>query len=121
MPTSTNDLVQMSLKSNAHAANGAAAHEPEVWNEGVAEFNPLLSHVPEPTHNFAAGEFGVTEYLMQERTQDLLRFSTAGSVDDGKSTRIGRLLYDTQTCTTTRYGRLKARARRHRGCSTWRC
>lgn len=28
---------------------------------------------------------------------DLLRFSTAGSVDDGKSTLIGRLLYDTKT------------------------
>ncbi len=28
---------------------------------------------------------------------ELLRFSTAGSVDDGKSTLIGRLLYDTKT------------------------
>jgi bifunctional enzyme CysN/CysC len=28
---------------------------------------------------------------------DLLRFATAGSVDDGKSTLIGRLLYDTKT------------------------
>ena len=28
---------------------------------------------------------------------DLLRFSTAGSVDDGKSTLIGRLLYDTKS------------------------
>ena len=28
---------------------------------------------------------------------DLLRFTTAGSVDDGKSTLIGRLLYDTKT------------------------
>ena len=27
---------------------------------------------------------------------DLLRFSTAGSVDDGKSTLIGRLLYETR-------------------------
>ncbi len=27
---------------------------------------------------------------------DTLRFSTAGSVDDGKSTLIGRLLYDAQ-------------------------
>jgi sulfate adenylyltransferase subunit 1 (EFTu-like GTPase family) len=27
--------------------------------------------------------------------EDILRFSTAGSVDDGKSTFIGRLLYDT--------------------------
>ena len=27
---------------------------------------------------------------------ELLRFATAGSVDDGKSTLIGRLLYDTK-------------------------
>ena len=27
---------------------------------------------------------------------DLLRFTTAGSVDDGKSTLIGRLLYDSK-------------------------
>jgi bifunctional enzyme CysN/CysC len=31
------------------------------------------------------------------RHMDLLRFATAGSVDDGKSTLIGRLLYDTKT------------------------
>ena len=30
------------------------------------------------------------------RVQELLRFATAGSVDDGKSTLIGRLLYDTK-------------------------
>ncbi|HKD44495.1 MAG TPA: GTP-binding protein [Candidatus Angelobacter sp.] len=30
------------------------------------------------------------------QTADLLRFTTAGSVDDGKSTLIGRLLYDTK-------------------------
>ena len=29
-------------------------------------------------------------------TSELLRFATAGSVDDGKSTLIGRLLYDTK-------------------------
>ena len=29
-------------------------------------------------------------------TLDLLRFTTAGSVDDGKSTLIGRLLYDSK-------------------------
>ena len=28
---------------------------------------------------------------------EMLRFATAGSVDDGKSTLIGRLLYDTKT------------------------
>jgi bifunctional enzyme CysN/CysC len=33
--------------------------------------------------------------MIQKRyTMDLLRFSTAGSVDDGKSTLIGRLLHD---------------------------
>ncbi len=31
------------------------------------------------------------------RPVDLLRFATAGSVDDGKSTLIGRLLYDTKS------------------------
>jgi bifunctional enzyme CysN/CysC len=33
----------------------------------------------------------------QARNMDLLRFATAGSVDDGKSTLIGRLLYDTKS------------------------
>ena len=44
-----------------------------------------------------AQPFSVGEYLAEEREKDLLRFSTAGSVDDGKSTLIGRLLYDTQS------------------------
>src|SRR3981081_3914484 len=30
-------------------------------------------------------------------SMDLLRFTTAGSVDDGKSTLIGRLLYDSKS------------------------
>src|ERR1700684_4332586 len=45
----------------------------------------------------APPEFSIGEFLAQERGKDLLRFSTAGSVDDGKSTLIGRLLYDTQS------------------------
>ncbi len=36
-------------------------------------------------------------YAEAERTKDLLRFTTAGSVDDGKSTLIGRLLYDSRS------------------------
>ncbi|MEX0907278.1 MAG: GTP-binding protein, partial [Gemmatimonadota bacterium] len=35
--------------------------------------------------------------MAAETEMDLLRFSTAGSVDDGKSTLIGRLLYDTKS------------------------
>src|SRR5271169_4493589 len=37
------------------------------------------------------------EFLAIEESKDLLRFTTAGSVDDGKSTLIGRLLYDSKT------------------------
>ncbi len=33
---------------------------------------------------------------LSDRPSDLLRFATAGSVDDGKSTLIGRLLYDSK-------------------------
>ena len=45
----------------------------------------------------AASPFSIEEFLLEERRKDLLRFSTAGSVDDGKSTLIGRLLFDTQS------------------------
>jgi sulfate adenylyltransferase subunit 1 len=31
---------------------------------------------------------------------EVLKIATAGSVDDGKSTLIGRLLYDTKSLTT---------------------
>ena len=37
----------------------------------------------------------VSHFLAGEGEKDLLRFTTAGSVDDGKSTLIGRLLHDT--------------------------
>ena len=40
--------------------------------------------------------FAIEEFLEAEAAKDLLRFSTAGSVDDGKSTLIGRLLYDSR-------------------------
>lgn len=43
----------------------------------------------------AAAPKSVAEALTH--TAGLLRFSTAGSVDDGKSTLIGRLLYDSQS------------------------
>jgi sulfate adenylyltransferase large subunit len=47
--------------------------------------------------SLATPGFSIDEFLAQEREKDILRFSTAGSVDDGKSTLIGRLLYDTQS------------------------
>jgi len=38
----------------------------------------------------------IEAYLKQHEQKDLLRFITCGSVDDGKSTLIGRLLHDSQ-------------------------
>ena len=38
----------------------------------------------------------VVDYLRQQEKKSLLRFMTCGSVDDGKSTLIGRMLYDTK-------------------------
>lgn len=38
----------------------------------------------------------IAEYLKQHENKTLLRFITCGSVDDGKSTLIGRLLYDSK-------------------------
>ena len=42
-------------------------------------------------------EYQFHEFLAVEQQKDLLRFTTAGSVDDGKSTLIGRLLYDSKS------------------------
>ncbi len=39
---------------------------------------------------------GIQELLKENDTKDLLRFLTCGSVDDGKSTMIGRLLHDSK-------------------------
>ena len=40
--------------------------------------------------------FQIEDFLAAEQAKDPLRFTTAGSVDDGKSTLIGRLLFDSQ-------------------------
>ncbi len=41
-------------------------------------------------------ELGIEGYLKQHQYKSLLRFLTCGSVDDGKSTLIGRLLHDSK-------------------------
>ena len=42
------------------------------------------------------GKMSIEEFLKNDEQKDLLRFLTAGSVDDGKSTLIGRLLFDSK-------------------------
>jgi sulfate adenylyltransferase large subunit len=49
------------------------------------------------TSNDATGEGSFREFLDAHLDQEMLRFTTAGSVDDGKSTLIGRLLHDTKS------------------------
>ena len=44
-----------------------------------------------------ATDSSFSEFLVRETDKGLLRFTTAGSVDDGKSTLIGRLLYDSRS------------------------
>ena len=43
-----------------------------------------------------ADELTMGDWLAQEAQKDMLRFITCGSVDDGKSTLIGRLLLESQ-------------------------
>ncbi|MFN3354140.1 MAG: sulfate adenylyltransferase subunit CysN [Brevundimonas sp.] len=51
-------------------------------------------------------------YLETHRTKDLLRFITCGSVDDGKSTLIGRLLYDARMIFSDQLAALEADSRK---------
>ena len=55
----------------------------------------------------------VAPYLQQHETKSLLRFITCGSVDDGKSTLIGRLLHDTKRLLDDQLSNLHADSLRH--------
>jgi bifunctional enzyme CysN/CysC len=50
----------------------------------------------EVTQSHSHAQDVIREYLGAQANNDLLRFITCGSVDDGKSTLIGRLLYEAQ-------------------------
>jgi bifunctional enzyme CysN/CysC len=53
------------------------------------------------------------EFLERQRRTDLLRFITCGSVDDGKSTLIGRLLWESQMLFEDQVAALERDSRRH--------
>jgi bifunctional enzyme CysN/CysC len=55
----------------------------------------------------------VKAWLAQQEQKELLRFITCGSVDDGKSTLIGRLLYETRQVFEDQLAALEADSRRH--------
>ena len=52
-------------------------------------------------------------YLAEQEKKSLLRFLTCGSVDDGKSTLIGRLLYDTKLLFEDQLAALERDSRKH--------
>ena len=49
---------------------------------------------------------------MELNNNQLLRFTTAGSVDDGKSTLIGRLLYDSKSIFEDQLASVEATSKR---------
>ncbi|MDV7023422.1 sulfate adenylyltransferase subunit CysN [Atlantibacter subterranea] len=60
-----------------------------------------------------ANEGGVEAYLHAQQHKSLLRFLTCGSVDDGKSTLIGRLLHDTRQIYEDQLSSLHNDSKRH--------
>ncbi|MDP2186365.1 MAG: sulfate adenylyltransferase subunit CysN [Xanthomonadales bacterium] len=55
----------------------------------------------------------IAAYLQQHEQKPLLRFITCGSVDDGKSTLIGRLLFDAKRLFDDQLAALASDSRRH--------
>ena len=53
----------------------------------------------------------INAYLKQHESKQLLRFITCGSVDDGKSTLIGRLLYDSKMIYEDQLSQLEAESK----------
>ncbi|MDR6633668.1 bifunctional enzyme CysN/CysC [Phyllobacterium sp. 1468] len=55
----------------------------------------------------------ISAYMAEQEKKSLLRFLTCGSVDDGKSTLIGRLLYDTKLIFEDQLAALTKDSRKH--------
>ena len=60
-----------------------------------------------------AADAAIAAYLHRHETKGLLRFITCGSVDDGKSTLIGRLLHDSHGLFADQEAALATDSRRH--------
>ncbi len=89
---------------NRDSGLGKAGSDPLAEAPAVA--NPG-SPIPNPENT------SITAYLRQHETKPLLRFITCGSVDDGKSTLIGRLLHDSKRLFDDQLAALEKDSRRH--------
>ncbi|MFQ3667254.1 MAG: GTP-binding protein, partial [Sphingomonadaceae bacterium] len=68
------------------------------------------------TPAYVADELVATDieaYLARHQAKSMLRFLTCGSVDDGKSTLIGRLLYDSKMIFEDQLAALQSDSRKH--------
>jgi sulfate adenylyltransferase subunit 1 len=64
------------------------------------------------SHLFRSLKSQITNSQITTEKMDILRIATAGSVDDGKSTLIGRLLYETKSITKDKIEALEAASKR---------
>jgi bifunctional enzyme CysN/CysC len=72
-----------------------------------------MTQVPQVSHAPAAGGIDdIESYLAAHQHKGLLRFLTCGSVDDGKSTLIGRLLYESHLVHSDHLAALEADSKR---------
>jgi len=55
----------------------------------------------------------INKYLEMHENKDMLQLITCGSVDDGKSTLIGRLLYEAQSLTEDQLQAVESDSKKH--------
>ncbi|MBU8976549.1 sulfate adenylyltransferase subunit CysN [Lysobacter sp. MMG2] len=79
--------------------------------QGASEDSALA--VSNPESRIPNPEAAVAAYLARHETKGLLRFITCGSVDDGKSTLIGRLLFESRALFDDQLSALEKDSRRH--------
>lgn len=56
---------------------------------------------------------GIKSWLLKQKNKSILRFLTCGSVDDGKSTLIGRILHDTKQIYTDQLSLVTKYSKKH--------
>ncbi len=86
------DIVEEMLIARTSERQGRAIDRDEAGSMEKARGLFLMNAIIKPVATNAA----VSDFLADQERKTLLRFLTCGSVDDGKSTLIGRLLYDTK-------------------------
>ena len=72
-----------------------------------------MPHTIRPTANQEQAHSAVEAYLEQQQGTGLLRFITCGSVDDGKSTLIGRMLWEAKQLFDDQLATLQQDSRKH--------